>query len=272
MKTYNVISILALVFLVSCGDATGAKTSGNNANNTANNANNGSNNINNSDACGVDACLGGAPICDASRLVCVECAQDSHCGLAEPACDLDGECRECTDDSFCSGERSVCNLDENECQVPCTAAADCEGDTPFCDTDAGRCVECEGDQNCENQETCSALGVCIECSTDAECGGEDPFCRVAEGKCVECQSAADCGNGSACVDFECVECSVDSDCPVAAPICVADNQCEVCSEEDNRGCSGDTPLCDGGEVCVECIGDDDCNGDLKCENDVCVPD
>ena len=272
----TILAELVMVLAIACSDDTTKATNNGTANN-ANNANNVLNNLNNiggnnTDTCGVAECPAGSPLCNTTTLACVECIQDSHCGLAQPACDAGGECRECTDDSYCTGTQSVCNLRERECQEPCATNNDCRDNTPFCVPESGRCVECETNQNCDNNETCSDQGVCVECSTSTDCGGEDPICRIEVGRCVECAAASDCPNSAPCVDFECVECIDDSDCPVAAPLCDGRNRCGLCDRADNRGCAEPTPFCDDGDVCAECLEDEDCGNNMQCDNGTCRPD
>jgi Cys-rich repeat protein len=260
----TLLSALVMTLTLACSDeATNSTGTKNNSNTIP---------TNNSDACGVAECPAGNPLCNTSTMSCVECMQDSHCGLAEPACDADGECRECINDSYCTGTRSVCNLRERECQAPCATNNDCGDNTPFCNTESGRCVECETTQNCDNNETCNAQGVCVECSANADCGGEDPICRTEVGRCVECAAASDCANSAPCVDFECVECIDDSNCPVAAPLCDRENRCELCDREDNRGCAAPTPFCVDGNACAECVDDEHCGDNMKCDNGTCRPD
>lgn len=270
MKRFLLLSVCA-VGLMACSDETASGRAGQNnapANNGAVAA------ADEVAVCGVE-CLGGEPLCDAERRVCVECTADSHCGVAEPACDSRGECRECVSDSHCFGDRPVCDSAEGECVAACTADADCadrDGGFRFCEASSGHCLQCRDAADCTDGDRplCAADGRCVECEDNSACGGDSPFCDASRGRCRECLVDADCGSG-ACVDFECAECATDEDCPVAAPICdLQERNCVICV--GNADCPAETPLCDDGDACVQCLEDEDCDAGLQCQDGVCAPD
>lgn len=92
------------------------------------------------------------PHCAATAGLCVECATDSHCGGATPACD---------------DNRNVCV----EC-TPQTETSDC-GDTS-CDPTSLTCTETER----------GSVGICHPCMTDSECG-DGLGNESVEHRCIE---------------------------------------------------------------------------------------
>ena len=100
--------------------------------------------------------------------------------------------------------------------VRCGSAEDCSDKRPFCQ--AGACVECLSDEDCE-------VGLCLEALS-----------------CAQCATDADCsGTLSRCTDSkQCVECLEDADCPrSAAPSCSSEtNQCG-CDDDTCRDADGD---------------------------------
>lgn len=79
-----------------------------------------------------------------------------------------------------------------------------------------------------------------------------PLCDPELAFCLFCNSDADCADNApdtlcSIITSTCVECRNHSDCPARAP------------------------FCEGGE-CGVCADDDDCGGDMNCNDGVCEPD
>lgn len=97
-----------------------------------------------------------------------------------------------TDDCF-----SECDADPDACA--CDTPADCSGRIPFCDSAQGRCTECLFPQHCVEQfgevfPACSA-GRCVQCQTDDDCP-EDVTC--VGGWCGTCTTDDDCLGPTVC--------------------------------------------------------------------------
>lgn len=180
----------------------------------------------------------------------------------------------------------------------CSSTTQCAPPTPYCDTGAGHCVECIGDDNCGNfgQRFCEPSShSCVACLTDANCGAGQPYCS-SDHRCVECLTGANCGdpaltcnNNSNCVptcasDADCagvfgnatvcdtarsfcVQCLADANCPGDNPYCV-ENSCEECLTDENCAGAAGQPYCSPNHNCVECLTDANCPNGGTCGNDL----
>jgi hypothetical protein len=71
------------------------------------------------------------------------------------------------------------------------------------------------------------------------------------------------------VDYECEQCVRDADCSGETPICdTGELECVACV--DDGDCSGDTPYCRDKEACVTCLEDEQCEEGQVCENGDCI--
>lgn len=99
--------------------------------------------------------------CDSSTRTCADivCAQDTDCP-SDP-------------------DQYVC--DQASCRPGCLENADCADDQP-CNLTSRRC-ECEGNDDCLNEETICFSNQCIErCHQNADC---DEYCNVVSGCCFD---------------------------------------------------------------------------------------
>ena len=101
-----------------------------------------------------------------------ECTVDTDCGGLNRYCNAQHICIECKSNSDCTGGM-VCNTGPGDCTQSCTAASDCTGSYPACDT---------------------AKGLCVECTSEADCAGNgvDVHCVTETSECKPCRSSIDC--------------------------------------------------------------------------------
>jgi hypothetical protein len=171
-----------------------------------------------------------------------KCGGDADC--AKPLrCDVpSGACVACTLDEHCAS--SLCDDATHACKA-CTAESDCRGDTPHCDLDDRKCVQCLFSSQCGPDEVCqgAAHACATRCREDADCAGTNrTTCAVAAGVCVECNSNSQCSDPLPFCQMRegsCVECLVDTDCPELH--CSNEHQCHTCKSELD---------CDLGERCI----------------------
>lgn len=119
---------------------------------------------------------------------CVQCIYSADCGRGAPVC-LENRCVECGRDDDCTTSKaSRCDRETNQC-VPCNGDGQCAhlSQTPVCNVDHGRCVECTREDNAlcgarvcnvlegeKGYNTCAeheagATPACGECVNDAQC-------------------------------------------------------------------------------------------------------
>lgn len=216
----------------------------------------------------------GLQICDIPNAVCVRCLEDANCELGNiceaqeciPGCRSN---RDCPDAEVCI---------DDVCQQGCTAAPDdsCPAGT-HCGPEATCIVGCNGDDGqCGANQICEG-NTCVEvCISSDECGANEV---CFDNECVAgCASQDDCDTGVCDAETgeigACRECLVDDDCPVlfGTAVCVQDLQVCRTACTDNGFCLG--AVCDTTtDLCVECLSDDDCNGDNECDlvQQACVP-
>lgn len=134
-------------------------------------------------------------------ICCVDEADCADLGIAGP--------KLCGDGLVCRGNQCIAQR--------CDDASDCDAAAPFCQAE-GRCAEtCAEDMQCPgfggavDNQFCEA-GSCVACRTEAECDTAAPICE--QGSCRGCRADAECGSG-VCADDG--QCAVASDIAYAAP-------------------------------------------------------
>jgi hypothetical protein len=146
--------------------------------------------------------------------------------------------------------------------MPCAQGSDCTGaTTPYCNTDAGFCVQCLSSGDCGgNTPHCNAAGVCIACGSNADCNDGGAGARLCNTYIPRCTSA--CTTGRDCAqqpsqqpcdqtDGWCVECTNGTYCmgnatgtycyppPVGVCGCQSDLDCRASTT--NRTCGPPSP-------------------------------
>ena len=117
-------------------------------------------------------------------------------------------------------------------------------------------IDCDDELFCTGIESCSTeTSTCVAgpgdpCAEGQTCNEETDTCDAAGG-CTEdadCDDLLFCNGAETCVAEECVA--------------------------GTDPCTGDTPECieEGTGTCVECLNDEDCAGELICENNECIDD
>lgn len=139
-----------------------------------------------------ERCSDWTPICDPERDACVACLSSADCawkgrifGLS--VCRMDTrECVECNQAADCLPRGDVCI--EHQCGVLCTANSDCQWTlfTPVCDPEAGICVECLTNTDCEE----SPLTLSVRCNT----GLKSCLCESDE----HCREGTICSSAGLC--------------------------------------------------------------------------
>lgn len=149
-----------------------------------------------------------------------------------------------------------------------------------CDEDAGECVACLGDDDCEEGKVCGPENTCVTCVSNTTCeenSPDTPLCDTVKDACVACLESPDCvgSAGGAVCDVEtsqCVECISDADCASDLRCDTTSQQCVTCL--DRMDCDQpDAAICDEGntQTCIACGQDSDCDhlGLNRCVDDVC---
>jgi formylglycine-generating enzyme required for sulfatase activity len=141
----------------------------------------------------------------------VEISPDTSRRGEDKRCTADCSGRECGSDD-CDGTCGICPWTEDcspagICQpFPCKSSKDCPGKM-VCEEDLGRCVECQGDEDCQDGETCGADHGChalIACGSDLDCKDHDLICDKDEGRCVECLEMDHCDPMEYCFEWFCL--------------------------------------------------------------------
>jgi hypothetical protein len=131
---------------------------------------------------------------------CVQCFNPNQCPTSSPGCGPFG-CGSCWTDVDCPATAPFCSGDY-QCVIPCDGGTTCA--TGACDTDAGYCVQCVDDSDCQEPDA-------SYCATDLGYGNY----------CVQCVASSDCGDAGPCNSgyLTCGSCYADSDCPPEVPMC-----------------------------------------------------
>jgi len=236
-------------------------------------------------ACLADADCGGALRCDTNTNTCVQCLGNGDC-LGTQVCNpVNLTCQAaCTDDATGATPDTGCAAPTPECdattptQEVCVTCQDdaaagaidggCSAATPACDTSGGSpvCVVCLADGDCAGGQVCNpATNTCVECVTDANCTGTQT-CDTATNTCQ-----------AACTD-DATGATPDTGCAAPTPECDAttpgNETCVTCQDDAGNGnnaidggCTASAPFCDtsgASPVCVECLADNDCQGQQVC--------
>jgi hypothetical protein len=167
----------------------------------------------------------------------LSCTSDTNCyknTCSTPVCNCVNEDYDPTDpictDEDCEG---ICGFTcgDERCVVDtsCKVDLDCLSPTPLCD--AGTCVECVADEDCEDEKCVS--GHCgPECEDDTQCALFE-VCKANECAYVGCQTDRECVLAAAEVAEEprLLVCEVDAGVGTCVYPCEVDAQCaatEVC--------------------------------------------
>ena len=147
--------------------------------------------------CDNDRDCGGRRVCEHGQCLVPDCEAHTDCGDdAAPVC-VDRLCvgnvpGACAGDGDCPGglvcgEAEVCGQDG-----PCEGDGDCPGGAAVCEVDAGACVMCLGDQQCEAGEFCRT-GECVYIGQCIGGGDEDcPGGRTCDDDTDRCVPAGGC--------------------------------------------------------------------------------
>lgn len=206
--------------------------------------------------------------CVTGVIKCSECDSCPPRDFSACLCDTSDDCLSCSQciSGICT---SVCTEDEicrdNKCcqcsvDTECKNNFKCDGCKCVCRgfVDAsGYCVECLGDQNCSNCESCNN-GNCTpkECPNNLQCVNGDCGCvpgtkyDIVSNSCIPigCENDGQCGTCSICVSGQCQ--------PV---VCPPDYKC-VNGECIYWPCQD-----------VSCNNGGDCGKNCGCLNGECVP-
>jgi len=132
-----------------------------------------------------------------------------------------------------------------------------------------RTHDCDEDEEClwANLHCDLLTRVCVECVVDDDCGGSKPYCDRSLHRCVECAVDQNCDDGFVCdgVVRRCQQrCDDDNDCPAQSHGC--DERRRVCiacdADIECRGNAAGAVCGIGGDGCVQCRRDDQCEGTL----------
>jgi uncharacterized repeat protein (TIGR01451 family) len=206
---------------------------------------------------------------------------------------LNGTCTVAAGSLVCAS--GVCDPSNNECGYangdgPCTTGAVCQSGA--CSTNgkcepAGGCnvdADCTGGDWCDESTntctpkianggafpndpkhtnptlggTCNQAGAALVCVSGV-CDPNGNVCGVKLGDGT-CTATAECITG-ACITTggntgKCEPCASNANCVAPTPACnTTTNACVQCTATDTAACTGTTPLCSAGDVCVACNGD-----------------
>jgi len=181
--------------------------------------------------------------------------------LQEQVCAPDCEGRVCGGNG-CGGSCGTCGPTEScddtgQCGlIECISSKDCPGDL-VCSEELGRCVVCEGDEDCQDGFVCMGDHDCHEvfpCSSDKDCKEHEMVCDKVRGVCAECLVALDCADEEFCLQNMCVQ-----------DVCVASDQ--RCQGKQTQTCLEDGSGWADGALCADA---QYCEAG-SCKDQVCVP-
>ncbi|MBM4355396.1 MAG: hypothetical protein FJ109_16690 [Deltaproteobacteria bacterium] len=192
------------------------------------------------------------PICDGK-----ECGGDGcggtcgYCGQATPFC-IGGQCVECESDSDCP---NLLECADGDCEpLPCDQvcsllSVECGLVTAECN-----CGTCSGLQD-------QCLGGQCQCVPE-DCNGLSKECGDWDDGCGGTASCGACSTGTKCEGGFC-----ETDCGY---VC-AGKQCGTfVGCPCGPGCTAEQPFCLPQGLCVECLGDGDCEAGYACVSNVCT--
>lgn len=221
------------------------------------------------------------------------CAAGETCNAATGECDTDtggtdGDvCATCADDDDCPSSWN-CNptAGGKVCLPPCATNNDCETGWSCqggsCTPAGFECKDCIIN-GCSDGFICdtieggchAALPLCGQCTYDWECGPgnacikESTGGRACKPRCTiggdeTCPATSTCGNDT--------DSGIDV-CITNGSTCCYEDSGDLCEGGDPNACdpvcSGNTPICDGGQ-CKQCLTNDDCDGDGVCSGGSCT--
>ncbi len=226
---------------------------------------------------------GTGQVCNLSSGRCVQCRNDNDCDTnsATPWCDTaSGTCRGCNFvPNSLGGGTTWCAL-ATILQSPAR---------PVCNAGSGRCVRCNANGDCPNNQRCYTPegmpqnNICGACRPNvaADCPAGMPICDPAMRTCRACRvnnQTLDCPTPAARVcnaaTGGCVACLLDTNAGCTnpnQPRCLmgpAGPVCGQCGDEQHSVCPPEAPLCNPAtRTCVPCntaaLPDDD-RGDRGC--------
>lgn len=234
--------------------------------------------------CGRGFCSNSSASCD-DETDCAGVCSGGFCSGTGNSCTTAGEC----DSGTCQSRSCQCQNPAYEPTDPICSDPECT-DVCVLKCDEEQCVpdvSCEVDSDClgnANGRICDA-GRCVECNDDEQCLGDNDSC--VNNVCTEpCTQNEQCPLFHSCTDGECVEsgCTSDRECILAAgrgsgsredarlSKCLpsADNkdikECKIPCENDGA-CGSELEVCEAG-FCkfVGCDSDEECRTYLGIEN------
>jgi hypothetical protein len=212
--------------------------------------------------------------CDDPSLVCNqatgECVRGEDCGGMPCECTA----ASCDDGIFCNGIET-CDPD-NGCL---SGSYPCSGNTPVCDEQGDRCVQCTTANHCDGTE-------CVDnvCQCEPDCDGRVCGDDGCGGSCGSCQAGLLCGDDGLCgcePDCNGKQCGSDG-CGGTCGNCTGGDVCQgaqcICQPECSGrecgpdGCGGTCGMCEGNDTCNNLTGQCECDADCtgrECGSDGC---
>jgi Cys-rich repeat protein len=137
--------------------------------------------------------------------------------------------------------------------VPCLSNADCLDPVLFrCDLTLNRCVQCDVDSDCRENEVCLAAvtHTCIPSCANVPCPPDTGYCDLTRNMCLGCTNDAECDRGQVCntASNRCAYCATNSDCRMKPRI-----QCDQTIAK-----------------CVECLRNSDCGRGVCTSAGLCL--
>lgn len=230
-------------------------------------------------SCGSGSCTNTFTTCEADA-DCLDTCVSGICSFSFFSCVTDDDCS-----GTCQGRSCDCDNPLFDPFDPICSDPDCE-DICTLKCEEERCVvddSCSGDSECPFGAPICEAGSCVQCLEDDDCdSGEGETCR--KGRCERpCMADEECPLFHSCKDGECVEtgCSSDRECVLAAgegpedarlSRCLPsdiDPEISVCKVpcENDGACASQFQVCDEG-FCkfIGCESDDECRGFLGLSN------
>lgn len=231
-------------------------------------------------------------ICTAKSVEDASCNVDDDC-VTGMSC-LRGSCYDpyasmgypfCRNNTQCTSDPTIADdvCYDNVCSEPCTKDEDCTIASQVCNPIpdvGGRCLNYDGDVECDNDIDCIVDQYCkgrrclAACDVDfaTDCGGisfndeatdvcsgvTGPVCAVSTSYSFPCNIDTDCNSiatGSICMNHKCVATCVDDDIHDFANQCPGVNQ--RCYSNNRNGVDS--------SVCADIV--TDCETDAECLND-----
>ncbi len=189
-----------------------------------------------------------------------KCSSDAECSATSkvPHCDpVLGECVGCRFESDCPMDAHCI---ERSCSSykACVNTRDCAEGT-VCNRDAGECVECLGNGDCEaGKEVCVATHCVPVCTSDKDCIHRNQLCHHEKGYCADCVEQVDCPDVYYCDQDLC---KLDV-CKVGTTTCMGGTSIGTCNA---IGSGYDIAACPISTTCAEK------DGIAACQPWLCTP-